>query len=232
MQTAAVILLILCYGAAGYLAWQQRTPIYLLALVAGHLSALSSPLWHLLYGVSYGISLDSVQAAIAQPVPTSLILAAGWHYPLPAMLVLYLYMTRWWFPGSITGILTYLIFLLYHLLIELVGLRASLWSYRDMALPLGLPSPLLSAIMAGLISYALLYVLLATYRYAWLSLALAVVPAALLISLLTHGLLGAPLWIALVLNGAPWAVGIGTVSALALLIWAIQIVTGGISRVE
>ncbi|MBX0327971.1 hypothetical protein K2Z83_09820 [Oscillochloris sp. ZM17-4] len=232
MQTAAIILLLICYGAAGYLAWQQRTPVYLLALVAGHLSALASPLWRLLYGVSYGVSLDSVQAAVTQPVPASLILAAGWHYSLPAMLVLYLYTTRWWFPGGITGILTYLIFLLYHLLIELVGLRASLWSYRVIDLPLGLPSPLLAAIMAGLVSYGLLYVLLATYRYAWLSMALALVPAALLISLLTHGLLGAPLWIALVLNGASWAVGLGAVSALALLLWAIQIVTGGISRVE
>lgn len=232
MQTAAILLLIICYGAAGYLAWQQRTPIYLLALAAGHLSALASPLWQLIYGVSYGVSLEAVQATISQPAPAALILAAGWHYPLPAMLVLYLYMTRWWFPGSITGLLTYLIFLLYHLLIELVGLRARLWSYRDMALPLGVPSPLVAAIMAGLISYAFLYVLLATYRYARLSMALAVVPAALLISLLIHGVLGAPLWIALVLNGAAWAVGLGTVSALALLLWAIQIVTGGISRVE
>jgi hypothetical protein len=231
METAAIVLLIICYVIAGYLAWRQRSAIYLLAMVSGHLSALASPLWRLLYGVSYGLSLDRVQAALAQPAPTSLILASGWHYPLPAMLVLYLYLTRWWFPGSITGVLTYLIFLLYHLLIELVGLRGSLWSYKA-ALPLGLPSPLLAAIMAGLISYATLYVLLSTYRYAWLSMALAIIPSVLLISLLIHGLLGAPLWIALALNGASWAVGLGTISALALLLWAIQIITGGIRRVE
>ncbi|MEI7772985.1 MAG: hypothetical protein WCI67_23545 [Chloroflexales bacterium] len=232
METAAIALLIICYCAAGYLAWRQRSPIYLLAIVSGHLSALTSPLWRLLYGVSYGVSLDSVQATITQPAPASIILAAGWHYPLPALLVLYLYITRWWFPGGVTGILTYLIFLLYHLLIELVGLRAGLWSYRGAALPLGLPSPLLAAIMAGLVSYATLYMLLSTYRYAWLSMAFAVIPSVLLVSILVHGLLGAPLWIALALNGASWAVGFGTISALALLLWAIQIITGGIRRVE
>lgn len=232
MQTAAIMLLILCYGAAGYLAWQQRNPIYLLALVAGHLSALTSPLWRLLYGVNYGLSIETVQATITQPIPTPFFFAAGWHYTLPAILVLYLYLTRWWFPGSITGVLTYLIFLLYHLLIELVGLRTSLWTYRVIDLPLGIPGPLLAAIMAGLVSYGMLYVMLATYRYAWQSMAMAIIPAVLLLSLLVYGLLGAPLWIALILNGASWAVSLGTISALALFAWAIVIITGGIRRVE
>jgi hypothetical protein len=232
MQAAAILLLIICYGAAGYLAWRQRTPIFLLALVAGHLSALASPLWRLLYGLSSGVSMGAVRDAISQAPPTETILAAGWHYTLPAALVLYLYMTRWWFPGALTGLLTFCVFLLYHLLIELVGLRASLWSYRTVPLPLSLPSPLLAAIMAGLISYAFLYVLLSSYRYAWLSMALAVAPAVLLVSLLIHGLLGAPLWIALALSGPSWAVSIGALSALALLLWAIQIVTSGIRHVE
>ena len=63
LEIAAIILLLLCYAAAAYLAWEQRSPIYLLGLLAGHLSALLSPLWRLLYGVGYGVSLDSVQAA-------------------------------------------------------------------------------------------------------------------------------------------------------------------------
>jgi hypothetical protein len=231
MQAAAIVLLLICYAAAGYLAWQQRTPIYLFTLVAGHLNALVSPLWNLLYTAGGGLSLEGVQAAISRPAPVALILATGWHYSLPALLVLYLYLTRWWFPGSVTGALTYACFLLYHLLVELVGLQPSLWS-RGIALPLGLPSPLLAAIMAGLISYTFLYALLLTYRYAWPSMVLAVVPALLLLSLLVYGLLGAPLWIALALAGAPWAVAIGTASALAMLLWAIIIITGGLRRVE
>jgi hypothetical protein len=232
MQTSAILLLIACYGAAAALAWRFRTPIFLLAIVAGHLSALASPLWRLLYGANAGMSLDVVQSALTQGAPAQIILAAGWHYTLPAAVVLYLYLTRWWFPGLITGLLTYLVFLLYHILLELVGLRANLWSYRDMALPLGLPSPLLAAIMAGLISYGFLYLLLSCYRYAWPSMALAVIPAVLLVSLLIHGLLGAPLWIALTLNGPSWAVSLGALSALALLLWAVQIVTGGLRHVE
>jgi hypothetical protein len=232
MQAAAIVLLIICYAAAGYLAWRLRTPIFLLALVAGHLSALASPLWRLLYGASGEVGLDAVWAAIAEGTPAATVLAAGWHYTLPAALVLYLYITRWWFPGLITGALTYMVFLLYHMLIELMGLRADLWAYSTVALPLGLPSPLLAVIMAGLISYAFLYVLLSTYRYAWLSMTLAVAPAALLLSLLIHGLLGAPLWIALALRGPSWAVSLGALSALALLLWAVQIVTGGLRHVE
>jgi hypothetical protein len=232
MQTAAVLLLIICYGAAGFLAWRQRTPIFLLAIVAGHLGALASPLWRLLYGANSGMSLGAAQVALTQGAPTQIILAAGWHYTLPAALVLYLYMIRWWFPGIITGILTYMVFLLYHMLIELVGLRANLWSYREIALPLGLPSPLLASIMAGLVTYAFLYVLLSTYRYAWPSMSLAVIPAVLLLSLLIHGLLGAPLWIALALSGPSLAVSLGALSALALLLWAIQIITGGLRHVE
>ncbi|NTV63180.1 MAG: hypothetical protein HGA65_06550 [Oscillochloris sp.] len=232
MQAAAILVLLICYGTAGYLTWQQRNPIYLFALIAGHLGALLSPLWSLLYSGNGKPSLGAIQAAISQPPSLTIILIAGWHYSLPTLLVLFLYVTRWWFPGNITGGLTYLVFTLYHLLIELIGLRANLWSYQNLVLPLGLPAAIVAAIMAGLVSYTLLYVLLATYRYAWTSMAFSVIPALLLISLLVHGLLGAPLWITLTLNGAEWAVALGTASALSLLLWAIVIVTGGLRRVE
>jgi hypothetical protein len=59
---------------------------------------------------------------------------------------------------------------------------------------------------------------------------LAVLPAALLLSLLVHGLLGAPLWIALLLDGQQWAVLAGMLSTVVLLVWAAQIITAGIRR--
>lgn len=232
MELAAILLTVIVYGLAGYLWWQQRSPIYLFALLSGHLSALASPLWRLLYGVTYSSGLDTIQAILGQPIPQTVLIAAAWYYPLPALVVLFLYQTRWWFPGLITGLLTFLVFLLYHLLIETLGLRNSLWSYRGLALPLGLSSPIFSALMSGLVSYGLLYVLLAVYRYAWLSMALAMLPAALVLSLGVHGLLGAPLWVALLLQGAPWMVTIGMLSAIALLLWAVSIITGGIRRLE
>ncbi|EFO79916.1 hypothetical protein OSCT_2209 [Oscillochloris trichoides DG-6] len=231
MQTAAILLLLICYGAAGYLAWQQRNPIYLLAILAGHVGAVLLPLWQLLYVGETRLSLATLWSTLSQRPTTTSILIAGWPHALPALMVLLLYLTRWWFPGSVSGLLTYIAFLLYHLLIELIGLQPGLWPVRHSLLPL-VPTPLLSALMAALVSYALLYLLLSIYRYAWTSMVLALVPAILVLSLLIYGLLGAPLWIALALDGVPWAIGLGTASALALLLWAIQIVTGGIQRVE
>ncbi|NJN16016.1 MAG: hypothetical protein HC822_06900 [Oscillochloris sp.] len=230
MEFAAILLTLLVYGAAGYIWWLFRTPIFLIAILAGHLSALASPLWRLLYGLNYSAGLNTIQAVLGQPIPFSLIVAAGWFYPLPALVVLYLYLTRWWFPGYLTGMLTYAIFLLYHLLIESLGLRNSLWSYEIAGLPLGLSRPLLTAIMSGLISYGLLYLVINTYRSSWLTMTLTVLPAALLLSLLVHGLLGAPIWATLILGGAGWALALGTICALGLLAWGVHIVTLGLAR--
>jgi hypothetical protein len=230
MELAATLLLIICYGLGGYLAWAQRTPLYLLALVAGHLGSLASPLWRVLYGVRYSLDLPTVETLLGQPVPLPVVLGSGWYYPLPALVVFFLFSTRWWFPGTVTGVLTYLIFLLYHLLIETIGLRTNTWSYFGLDLPLGFSAPLLAAIMAGLVSYGMLYTLLAVHRFAWGSLALAVLPSILALSLLVYGLLGAPLWIALLLEGEAWAVAVGMAVTLALLLWAGQIITGGIKR--
>lgn len=232
MEFAAFFFAAICYGLAAYLWWRDQTPIYFVALLSGHLSALASPLWQLLYNFSYSPSLATVQAIFDQTLPLSLIIAAAWFYPLPALLVIFLYFTRWWFPGYLTGLLTYLVFLLYHLLIEALGLRSSIWSYTIGQLPFGMPAFLLSAIMSGLTSFGLLYVLLITYRYALGSLAIAVLPATLLISLGVHGLLGAPLWVTLLLRGESWMIGLGTLSALALLAWAVHIVTSGLQKVE
>jgi hypothetical protein len=230
MQFLAALLLIVCYGLAAYLGFMQRTPIYLFAIVAGHIGALASPLWSALYGIRYSLDLSTVRTLLDQAIPATVLIGAGWFYALPALVVFYLFSTRWWFPGALTGLLTYAVFLLYHLFVETLGLRTQLWVYSGSELPLNFSAPLLAALMSGLVSYGLLYVLLAVHRGTWVSMALAILPATLLLSLLVHGLLGAPLWIALLLDGAAWAVLAGFLSALVLLAWAVQIVTGGISR--
>lgn len=230
MQFAAILLLFICYGLAVYLGWLQRTPLYLFAIVAGHLASLASPLWRELYDVAYNVDLTTVETLFGQTIPAPVLLGAGWFHPLPALIVFYLYTARWWFPGIVTGVLTFLIFLLYHLLIETVGLRTQTWAYSGPALPLDFSKPLLSALMAALVSYGLLYAILAAHRSSWQGMLLALLPAPLLISLLVHGLLGAPLWAALLLDGQGWAVLAGLLSTLVLLAWAAQIITGGIKR--
>lgn len=232
MIALAILVTIVCYALAGFLWYQQRAPIYLLCLISGHLAAFASPLWNLLYGVQFSPNLETIQALMGETVPTAVLIASAWYYPLPAALVLFLFTTRWWFPGYLSAIITFLIFLLYHLLIETVGLRSNMWAADWPTLPLGLPGALLPATMAGVISFGMLYVLLSTYRYALLSLALVIIPAVLGISLLVRGILGSPVWVALLLDGVTWAITIGMICVLALLAWAVHIVAVGISRVE
>jgi hypothetical protein len=61
---------------------------------------------------------------------------------------------------------------------------------------------------------------------------LALLPALLLLTLLVRGLLGAPLWVAQLIDEPTWIVTIGMLSTLGLLLWAIHIVARGLSRIE
>jgi hypothetical protein len=167
-------------------------------------------------------------------------MGAGWFYTLPAMVVLYLYryQLQMRFSGYLTGLVIYGAFLFYHLILETIGLRFQIWSYQSPAtMPLGISSALLSVIMAALISLGLLYLLLVIYRYGWLSMLLTLLPSTLVLSLLIHGILGAPLWIAMfgisrLLPGQSWVITIGLISTLALLAWAVHIVCWGLQHVD
>ncbi len=44
MQAANMLLTIACYGAAIYLWWRWRTPLFFFALLAGHITALDPAL--------------------------------------------------------------------------------------------------------------------------------------------------------------------------------------------
>ncbi len=230
MEVVATLLLIITYGLAGYLAWTRRTLIYIFAMLAGHVAVLVAPLWQLLYAFSYNSDLATIAVPFNQRLPLALVLASGWFYPLPALVVFYLFSIRWWFPGRLTGMLTYLVFLLYHLLIETLGLRITTWSYAGGGLPMRFSMPLFSALMGGLVSYGFLYVIIASHRFSWQSMLLALLPSVLGLSLLIYGLLGAPLWLALLLGGETWAQAAGLLVSLILLAWAGQIITDGISR--
>jgi hypothetical protein len=232
MQVAAFFLLIVCFGAAGYLLWRDRTPVYLFTICAGLLGAFAMPLLQGLYGLDIREGLGGLRAALSEPLPAGVLFASGWLHPLPALTVFFLYQTRWWFPGYLTGLLTFLVFLLYHLLMEALGLRSDAWFYRNTVLPLNMPGILLSATMAALVSLALLYVILNVYRYLWPSMLLALLPSKLLLSLLIYGLLGAPIWVPLLLAAEGWALLIGLLCSIGLILWAIHIITSGLRGVE
>jgi hypothetical protein len=253
MQLGIILLTVGAYGLAFFLWWREYSPNYLIAILAGHLGSLLSPLWQSLYGFSYSNQFSPLYTLLGHPLPRVIFLSA-WTIMLPSLLIFYLFRHRWWFSGYITCIMTFVLFVLYHLLIELIGISRGWWCYTgqatlpfglpllpqapasaaalcsDPVLPFGIPVTFLAALMNGLVSLALLSVLLLTHRYSWTSLVLLLLPMPLLLSLFVHGLLGAPLYAALLLGAQSWAGAIGLLGTLGLLIWGAHIVAGSLNQ--
>jgi hypothetical protein len=149
---------------------------------------------------------------------------------LAPLAIFYLYRHRWWFPGYLTSLLTFILFVLYHLLVETIGLRQGWWRYSGDALPLGLSQPLLAGLMNGLVSLAGLAALLLTRRYSLSSLLAILLPIPLALCLLVHGLLGAPLYTALLLRAQSWAGAIGLIGTLGLVASGVHIVASSLEQ--
>jgi len=242
MEVSVILLTLCAYGLAIFLWVRERTPNYVVAMLGAHFAVLLSPFWQALYGFRYDERMPELyhvggdgrflglvpMEAHALPRPIFLI---AWIGMVPALAVFYLFRHRWWFPGYITSLLTFILFVVFHLLIETVGARQG-WLYytRGDLLPFGLPLPLLSALMSGLISLGSLAVLLLTRRYALTSLVLIVLPIPLALTLLVNGLLGAPLYTALILQAQSWAGAIGLVGTLGLLASGAHIIAGTLER--
>lgn len=235
MEFLAILITVLCYLSACLLIWRLRSLVYVITLLSGHLATLVAPLWVLLYGIVYSPRLPVLTTVLGVPVFQPLVIAAAWFYTLPPLLVLFLYQTRWWFPGYMTGLLTFVVFLLYHIVIGNLGLRNHWWTYTNGVLPFDIPLALLSAVMGAMISFGLLYLLLLFYRSSLLNLLITLFPATLLLSLLVHGLLGAPFWIARILplgSEQSWSISAGLLFTLGLIAWAVHIITSGLERVD
>ncbi len=233
MGILVFLLTLICYGLAIYLWWDQQMPIFVFALLSGHISALASPLWSVVYDIAYWPDLAVLVSIAGHPLQTVVFLGAAWAATLPALLALYLYYAQWWSPGYMTGLIASGGFLLYHTIVESLGLRLGIWRYTNaIPLPFGLSDAFVSALMAALVSLLVLYVLLLVRRFSWISSLLIVLPTTLLASLLIRGLLGAPLWVALAMDAQDWMITIGTLSTLLLLAWAVHIISRALGRVE
>lgn len=252
MQLGIILLTAGAYGLALFLWWREHSLNYLVALLAGHIGSLLSPLWQSLYGFRYSDQFDPLYMLFGHPLPRIVFIGA-WTMLLPPLLIFFLFRHRWWFSGYIPCIMTFVLFVLYHLLVELLGVRRGWWCYTGQpqlpfglpllpapeagaalcaasTLPFGVPVTFLSALMNGLVSLGLLSTLLLTHRYAWTSLLLLLLPMPLLLSLFVHGLLGAPLYAALLLGAQSWAGAIGLAGTLGLLIWGAHIVAGSLNQ--
>jgi hypothetical protein len=129
-------------------------------------------------------------------------------------------------------LMTYIALLLYHLIVQALGTRFGLLYYTASQYSFGLSPAFMSAVMAALVSLGFVYILLLVHRSSWQSVVFIVLPAPLVLSLMVHGLLGASLWVPLLLEAPPWASTIGVAATLALLLWAIHIGAWSLGRID
>lgn len=223
MEFSIIILTLAVYGLAGYLWYREHSVNYLIALAAGQLGTLFAPLWQLLYRYEYNQSFAPLFTLFGQDLPR-VVFFGGWITVLPALVIFFFYRARWWFPGYMSGLLTFVLFVVYHLLIEVMGVRLRLWGYNEsLTLPFGLRTSLIAALMSGLVSLGTLSLLLLTRRYALTSLLTILLPTPLVLSLFVNGVFGAPLYTALFLQSrnmaSGWATVIGALGTLGLVLW-------------
>ena len=241
MELGLFLLTISVYGLAVYLWSRERAPNYLVALLAGHFCSLLSPLGQRRYGcrdddqfpILFRFGYDEQLQAVSRlpyALPRPVFLGA-WTILLVPLAIFYLFRHRWWFPSYLTILLTFALFTLYHLLAEMIGVREGWWRYTELsALPLGVSEMLLSALMNGLVSLGLLAALILTRRYALLSMLLIMLPMPLALMLFVYGVLGAPLYLVLLLQAQSWAGVIGLVGTLGLVLWGVHIVASSLDQ--
>jgi hypothetical protein len=230
MEIGLFVLTLGICGLAVFLGLRERTFIYIVALVAGSLGTLPTPIWQLLYRFSYNPQYPALLEFLEYPLPAVVVLA-GWTTMIPPLLVLYLASHRWWFGSYLTLMLTYILFVLYHLMIESIGTRAGWWSYALVpALPFGLQPTLIAALMNGLTTLGVLAALLLTRHYALSSLLVFLLPAPLVLQVLVQGMLGAPLYTVLQLDAETgWAGALGLGGTLILVLWGAHILAGTVT---
>jgi hypothetical protein len=236
MEIGVLILTFGAYGLAIFQGLRDRTALYVVALLAGQVSTLPSPLWQILYQFSYQPGIASVVDLFGKPLPRSILLA-GWLILLPPLVVIITSQQRRWFANYSVALLLYTLFFGYHMLIEVVGTRAGWWSYQGAILPLGLSGVLLAALTNALVSLGCLAALELTRRYTLASLLVFLLPIPLLLRLLVHGLLGAPTFTVLLiraflpeLSPESWADTIGVLGTLILSGWAVHLVATTLAR--
>ncbi|KAB8141910.1 hypothetical protein F8S13_17415 [Chloroflexia bacterium SDU3-3] len=223
MQLVITILTVVLFALSVYLWWREHSPMYCIALFAGMFGTLASPLWQLLYRFSYDPALGRAVAYLGFGVP-GVVVMGGWLLVLPALLIFYLTRVGWWFSGYLSGWLAFVLFVVFHMLIEVFGTKAMWFSYDSAVyLPFGIQLAVISALMNALITLGTLSVLILSQRYALTSLLLILLPTPLVLSLFIHGLLGAPLYATLFLQlhriTSGWATSIGVLGTIGLLAW-------------
>jgi hypothetical protein len=229
MSPLLVLFTLAVYGLAGYLLWRERSYGYVLALFAGHLAMLLTPVWQRAYAVTT-VSEGGLSLFGRYDVPWALLLGGGAILALPAIAFRYGLRNRWW-PRHYAIIWAgYAVFVVYFALVEAILERTgspfftSTLLLRDTVIPGSLAQALL---LAG-VSLGILYTMVSTRHYA---LQVAIVPllfSGVAASILFLGIFASPLWVAGLLDQDGWIMTAAALVSLALVLWGVHLLANGL----
>jgi hypothetical protein len=216
MEPGIVVLTLCAYAIALIAGIRWRTASYLLILIASHAMVLPSLLWQRLYGFQYVLAADGAS------IPTIVVLGA-WVALVPAIGIAALARRLAWVPRYVLALLTYLILIGYHVVLDGLGSGAGLWRETVVA-PAWMPAALPGAAAHALVGLVVWFALDGTRRYGTISKAMFLLPAPLLAALVVHGVVAAPRYITTLLALDDWWRAAGTAGATALCLWGAHIV--------
>ncbi|HYF65825.1 MAG TPA: hypothetical protein VD886_23550 [Herpetosiphonaceae bacterium] len=227
MPTLFVIIAILLFGAALVLWIRFRAYRYAVVLFAGLLTSAFDPLWQSLYGLTYPASASAFMLW-ERPVPQFAVMCASWLLTLPAIITYFGGRRRWWPRHYLTGIIAFVAFILYHIIIQGLARRTGLWDYASStAAAWGLNYNLFIATLSALISLLVYYMLVATRFYPPETAAPTLIVGVVLAPPLVYGILGAPYWLPLITDQSPNIVRIGTLVTLLMVAWVAHLACWG-----
>jgi hypothetical protein len=222
METGIVVLTLCAYAIAIIAGIRWRTASYLLILIASHAMVLPSLLWQRLYGFQYGTQVSALLSADGASIPTVVVLGA-WIALVPAIGIAAFARRLGWIPRYALALLTYLILIGYHIVLDGLGSSAGLWNETVVA-PAWLLATLPGATAHALVGLVVWFALDGTRRYGTISKALFLLPTPLLAALLVHGVVAAPRYITTLLALDELWRAAGTVGAMVLCLWGAHIV--------
>ncbi len=229
MSPLLLLFTLAVYGLTGYLVWRERSYCYALALFAGHLAMLLTPLWQRAYAVTPlmegGLSLFG-----RYNVPWALLLGGGAIMALPAIAFYYGLRHRWW-PRHYAIIWAgYAVFVVYFALIEAILERAgtSLFTSTLLLADTIVPASLAQALLLGGVSLGILYTMVSTRHYALEVALLPLLFSGIAASILFLGIFASPLWVAGLLNQQGWIITIAALVSLALVLWGVHLLANGL----
>ena len=228
MPTLFIVIAIIVFGIAIGLWIRFRVYRYAVVLAAGLLTIGFDALWQRLYGLAYRANANDV-VLWSRSIPQFAVIGASWLLTLPAIVAYFGQRRRWWPRHYLTGIIAFVAFMLYHIILQGVARRTGIWSYTSAAAGAwGLNYNLFMAALGALITLLIYYVLTSTRAYPPETAVPTLVLGVVLAPLLVYGILAAPYWLPILINQSPNIVRIGAIVTLLMALWVVHLACWGI----